>query len=224
LSETVVRIDAERVRRRGAELLEQATREIPTFYVSKLADVAVLRALARERGETLTAVFLPLVARWLKRYSLLNAFVVDGEVRLNEQVNLGVALAYRENVLLVPALADCAGWPAERFATALTEIKTRSAADAFTRSDFHPSTFTVSNLGATGVDSFTSIITPPQSAVLSVAASESRPAVKDGEVVVRPLLPLTLGVDHRAADGHYAATALADLVSAIERPHLEAQQ
>jgi pyruvate dehydrogenase E2 component (dihydrolipoamide acetyltransferase) len=130
-------------------------------------------------------------------------------------VNLGVAWAPRENVLIVPTLADCAGWDLQRFGEALAALKRRSAEDAFLATDFKTPTFTVSNLGATGIDDFTSLVTPPQVAVLSVSAATIRAAERDGALVAEQVLPLTLGIDHRALDGAYAARALVDLAGTI---------
>lgn len=90
-------------------------------------------------------------------------------------------------------------------------MRRRSDQDAFRATDFRTPTFTVSNLGPAGVDAFTSLVTPPQVGVLSVSAVGLR-ATEDG---VERVLPLTLGVDHRAVDGAYAARAIVDLAEAI---------
>jgi pyruvate/2-oxoglutarate dehydrogenase complex dihydrolipoamide acyltransferase (E2) component len=190
----VVRIDPAFARRRTAELMVQAQREIPLFHVTKASPVDALR----RPGVSVTAGLLPIVTRWLTRHPLLNAhWSQDGAV-VKTRVDLGVAWAHRENVLVVPALRDCAGWDEPRFAAELAALKMRSAGDAFLATDFRTPTFTVSNLGATGVDGFTSLVTPPQVAVLSVSSAA-----------------LTLGIDHRALDGAYAARALVDLAEAV---------
>lgn len=211
----VVRIDPALARTRTAQVMGQAQHDIPLFHVSKAAPVQQLRERSAEAGVSVTGALLPLVARWLERHPSLNAhWGSDGPV-LQEQVHLGVAWAHRENVLVVPALADCAAWDLRQFAEALAALKRRSAEDAFLSTDFKTPTFTVSNLGATGIDDFTSLVTPPQVAVLSVSAATIRPTERDGALVAEQVLPLTLGIDHRALDGAYAARALVDLAEAI---------
>jgi pyruvate dehydrogenase E2 component (dihydrolipoamide acetyltransferase) len=80
------------------------------------------------------------------------------------------------------------------------------------------STFTVSNLGMYGVESFTAIINPPEAAILAVGAAQDEPVVRDGEVVIRPILRLTLSADHRVVDGATAAEFLVALRDLLERP------
>jgi pyruvate dehydrogenase E2 component (dihydrolipoyllysine-residue acetyltransferase) len=210
-----VRIDGSLARQRTADLMVQAQREIPLFHVTKHAVAEALHLRSRADGVSMTAALLPLVATWLTSHPLLNGHWVD-ELRPASQVDLGVAWSHRENVLVVPTLRDCAGWSVAEFADALAALRERSRDDAFRTADFGAPTFTVSNLGASGIDHFTSLVTPPQVAVLSVAAVARRPVVGEWGVDVAHTLPLTLGIDHRAIDGAYAASALAALVRDIE--------
>ena len=81
-------------------------------------------------------------------------------------------------------------------------------------------TFTISNLGMFGVESFIAVLNPPQAAILAVGATEDRPVARDGEVVVRPTMTMTLTVDHRAVDGAPAAEFLQTLKAMLELPGL----
>jgi pyruvate dehydrogenase E2 component (dihydrolipoamide acetyltransferase) len=81
-------------------------------------------------------------------------------------------------------------------------------------------TFTISNLGMFGVESFTAVLNPPQAAILAVGATEERPVARDGELVVRPTMTMTLTVDHRAVDGAPAADFLRTVKTMLELPGL----
>jgi pyruvate dehydrogenase E2 component (dihydrolipoamide acetyltransferase) len=81
-------------------------------------------------------------------------------------------------------------------------------------------TFTISNLGMFGVESFTAVLNPPQAAILAVGATEDRPVARDGELVVRPTMTMTLTVDHRAVDGAPAADFLRTVKTMLELPGL----
>jgi pyruvate dehydrogenase E2 component (dihydrolipoamide acetyltransferase) len=189
---------------------------IPVFYLSRAASAERLAVAARGHNVTVTVRLLAVVARWLLAFPALNGSYVDGAALQSHSVDLGVALAHAENVLVVPTLSDCGAWPVSRFDDELRGLRERSSANAFDGRDFVPGSFTVSNLGSSGVESFTSLINPPQVAILSVAALAPRPVVRQGKLTVERTLPLTLGVDHRAADGAYAAAALAGLIRDIE--------
>ncbi|MDW7682399.1 MAG: 2-oxo acid dehydrogenase subunit E2, partial [bacterium] len=91
---------------------------------------------------------------------------------------------------------------------------------ALTREEVQGGTFTISNLGMYGIQSFTAIINPPQSAILAVGALKRKPIVVDDQdnIAVRPMMIMTLGVDHRLVDGAVAAAFLAELVKAVENP------
>jgi pyruvate/2-oxoglutarate dehydrogenase complex dihydrolipoamide acyltransferase (E2) component len=210
-----VRIDPVRARRRTAELMAQAQREIPVFHVARDASADALLEAAKANGTSLTAALLTIVAPWLQRHRLLNAHWLD-DLRPLDRVDLGVAVAHRENVLVVPTLRDCGGWDIARFAEELRGLRERSDGDNFLPSDFAIPTFTVSNLGASGVDHFTSLVTPPQVGVMSVSSARVRAVVLGDRLAAARTLPVTLGADHRAVDGAYVATALDDLVASIE--------
>jgi pyruvate dehydrogenase E2 component (dihydrolipoamide acetyltransferase) len=104
----------------------------------------------------------------------------------------------------------------------MRELAQKARAGTLAREEIQGGTFTISNLGMYGVDSFTAIINPPQSAILAVGTVRRKPVVVDAEdtVMVRPMMMLTLGADHRVVDGAVAASFLADMVKAIETPEL----
>jgi len=211
-----VRISAELAQRKTAEQMVRSLREIPTFHVTREANAARWIDRATRVGVTATAALLKTVAEWLVEVPEVNSHFTGGEWRFRSTVDVGVALSFAQNVLVVPTLADCAGWSESRFAAALAELRRKAETNQFIVADFAPAGFTVSNLGPWHVDSFTSIIRPPQVAILSVAAVSPRPRVIDGHVVAAKTCTLTMAVDHRVLDGVFAASAMDSLVQRLE--------
>jgi pyruvate dehydrogenase E2 component (dihydrolipoamide acetyltransferase) len=214
-SSAALRIDPAKAQVRTASLMSRAQAEIPLFHLRALTPATVLSQRAQAEGCSVTAALLPQIAGWLAAHPLLNGHWIDAEFRPAEHVDLGIAVSHRENVLIVVTLKDCATWSCSDFAAALAGIRERNLANAFHQRDFVRPSFSVSNLGGFGAQDFTSLVTPPQVGVLSVAAIANQPTVEDHEVVVRPMLPLTLGLDHRAVDGAYGAKALSTLTRQV---------
>ncbi len=216
------------MRRAIAERMTRSVREAPQFTVS--VDVDMGRALAvveelsawaeREEGVrvTLTALLIRACAWALRRHPALNATLEGEEILEWEAVNIGVAVAVPEG-LVVPVVhgADRLGLLA--IARALEEKIGRAREGRLRSEDLQGGTFTLSNLGMYGVDRFTAILNPPQAAILAVGRVAKRPVVGEGDrVEVRPMAALTLTADHRVVDGAQAARFLDDLRAALERP------
>lgn len=214
---SIVRIDPIRARLATANRMAKSQASIPTFHLSKLVVAEALVHAAQAARRSLTAQLLPLIATWLTRFPDLNAHYRDGELQRCPQVDLGIALAHAEQVLVVPTFCGCQEWNTARFTTELAGLRERSRRNAFSTGDFALASFTISNLGMFDIDAFTSIINPPQVGILSVAALTARPIVWEGTLVIRQTLSLTLGIDHRALDGAYSARTLTDLTAAIEQ-------
>src|SRR5207302_3556867 len=100
------------------------------------------------------------------------------------------------------------------------DVVARARDNKLQQADLENGTFTISNLGMFGVEQFVAVINPPQAAILAVGATEERPVAREGQVVVRPMLTLTLTVDHRAVDGAEAADFLRTVKTYLEEPAL----
>ena len=148
-----VRIDADLVRRRTAEHMTRAINEIPAFHLSREIDATRTVQTAERVGATITAVMLKHVAAWLIDVPELNSEFSDGQLRPRSTVDLGVALSYAQNVLVVPTLRDCRNWSEAQFADALKGLRRKADDNQFTVADFASAGFTVSNLGSLKVDS-----------------------------------------------------------------------
>jgi len=177
---------------------------------------AVLPRVEKERQDTgrrisITHAVLRSVALTLREHPAVNGIVSEQGVELWPQVNLGVAVN-TPNGVVVPVVpqADTKGFAAleAEVATLAEGARTgRLPASAYQRG-----TFTVSTLGATGIDWFTPVLNPPQIAILGVGRVAPRAVVVDGAVAARPMMTLTLVFDHRALDGHPAGLFLSAVV------------
>lgn len=216
------------MRRAIAERMLRSVREAPQFTVS--VDVEMSRALAlvedlatwmeREGGPrvTLTALLVKACAWALRRHPALNATLEGEEILEWEAVNIGVAVAVPEG-LVVPVIHDVDRRGLVEIAQVLEEKAKRAREGHLRPEDVLGGTFTLSNLGMYGVDRFTAILNPPQAAILAVGRVAKRPAVGEGDrVEVRPMATLTLTADHRIVDGAQAARFLDDLRMVLERP------
>ncbi|MDD9955651.1 MAG: 2-oxo acid dehydrogenase subunit E2 [Anaerolineaceae bacterium] len=166
---------------------------------------------------TLTAVLARVVAETLGSHPRLNAQLLDDGIHELRAVNLGVAVALDDG-LLVPVIRDCDGLGLAELQARLQELAQRARARQLASSGMSGGTFTLSNLGMYGIEHFTAIINPPEVAILSVGAVQECVVADAGQVAVRPMLQLTINVDHRAVDGAVAAAFLRDVKRLLEDP------
>ena len=169
---------------------------------------------------TLTALLVKACAWVLTRHPRLNASYQPDELIEWADVNVGVAMAV-EAGLVVPVLRQADQLNLVGIATQLQALGERAQAGKLTVPELRGGTFTISNLGMFGVESFTAIINPPQVAILAVGKTVKRLVVTDDDqTVIKPMANLTLTADHRAVDGADAGRALAALRQALEKPSL----
>jgi len=154
----------------------------------------------------------------LRDHPLANATWEQGRIRLYREINVGVATAVDEG-LVVPVIKGADELSLTEVAVARRELAKKATAGKLTLGEITGGTFTLTNLGMLGVDVFQAIINPPQSAILATGRIAERPVVEKGQVVVRPTIHLTLSVDHRVLDGATAARFLQNLQALIEDPY-----
>lgn len=202
------------MRRAMARRLTEAAL-VPCFYLRRSADVSGIfaeRARLREAGAggvpSINDYVLHACARALRAHPGVNASFGDGEVLIHPRVNVGVAIAIPDG-LVVPAIYDADRLEPAAIAATSRALAESAAARRLSREELRDATFTVSNLGMFGIEDFDPVINPPQAAILGVGAATEE---ADG----RRLLRLTLGCDHRVLTGAEGAEFLATVKAGLE--------
>ena len=206
------------MRKAIASALEQSKREIPHFYASVTIDAGEMLALKAERGEggvrvTLNDIIVRASALALADEPRVNCRVFPDRVEYPASANIGIAVG-TESGLVVPVILqaeqrDLDGVAAESARIVESALKGKLVGSG-------QGTFTISNLGMHGVESFSAIINPPEGAILAVGAVVERVVPLGGGLVPRPVFTATLSCDHRAIDGLLAARFLARLKHLLE--------
>jgi len=153
----------------------------------------------------------------LKDVPAANAYIEGDEIIYHDYVDISVAVS-APNGLVVPVIRDADKKGFARIEADIADFGARAKAGTLTMEDMSGGTFTISNGGVFGSLMSTPIINPPQSAVLGLHRIEDRPVVRNGEIVIRPMMYLALSYDHRLIDGREAVTALKIIKDAIEDP------
>jgi pyruvate dehydrogenase E2 component (dihydrolipoamide acetyltransferase) len=206
-----------------AERMAQSWSSAPHFFLMREVDASRLiawREQAQRRVQaklTYSDLLVKLVAAALHAHPRLNAAWQAGAIVENAQINIGLAVAV-EDGLLVPVIprADVLGLG--EIAARRQEIVVRAQSGKLRPDDMQGGTFTISNLGMYGVDSFNAILNPPQAAILAVGRIVDRVVPVAGQPAIRPMLMLSLSCDHRVVDGVRGARFLEALAELIEEP------
>jgi pyruvate dehydrogenase E2 component (dihydrolipoamide acetyltransferase) len=166
---------------------------------------------------TYTDLLVKVVAALLQNHPRLNASWREGRILLNESVNIGIAAASDEG-LIVPVIQQADTLHVSQLAQRRKELVERTRSGKVRLEDVSGGTFTISNLGMYGVDSFKAIINPPQAAILAVGRIADRVVPVGGQPAVQPMMSLSLSCDHRVVDGARAAQFLTELADVLEEP------
>jgi pyruvate dehydrogenase E2 component (dihydrolipoyllysine-residue acetyltransferase) len=182
-----------------------------------------LRALLVERypeeRPTVTDVLTKVCAIALMRHRAVNATFAEDAIELHPAANVGLAVA-TDRGLIVPVITGAERRTVAEIAAVRADLVGRSRDGKLTAGDLEGGTFTISNLGMYGVEQFIAVLNPPQAAILAVGAIEERPVARDGQIVVRPMMTMTLTCDHRTIDGATAAHFLRTVKDFLEEPGL----
>lgn len=215
------------VARLMAERTRQSWTSVPHFFVVREIDAGAMMeareklglAIEKTHGVriTLTDILVGLTARVLRKHPRMNASWLEESIRLNQEVNVAIAIAVNDGVVAV-AIPAADTKDLREIATARRDLTERARAGRLHPADISGATFTISNLGMYKVDAFSAIISPPQVAILAVGSIADRVVPVDGKPGVRPMMTLTLSSDHRVVDGARAALFLNDLAEALREP------
>ncbi|MBY0278473.1 2-oxo acid dehydrogenase subunit E2 [Candidatus Binatia bacterium] len=218
------RVPLTKMRASIAKRMSDSKREAPHFYLTTVVDMdeavrlrAQLKSLGVEPAVTYNHMVLKACADALAHFPEINARFAGDAIELLEAVNLGIATAVDDG-LLVPVLSGADRLDLLSLAARARALADKAESGGFTSADLSGATFSVSNLGMFDVDSFSAVLNPPQAAILAVGSVKQRPVVRDGALAVGWTMSITLSCDHRVIDGARGGRFLADVKRRLENP------
>ena len=211
------------VRKTIAERLTKSHMAAPHVTLMREIDVTALRKSrerlferSREVRISYTDMLVKACAETLRAYPLMNSSLEGDKIRIIEQINIGIAVAIQSG-LIVPVVRNADRKSLTEIAMELRNLVTKAGKGDLTVSQVTGGTFTITNLGMYGVDNFTPIINPPETAILGVGRIIEKPMVINGKIKARSVMALSLTFDHRVVDGAVAAQFLAELAKILEK-------
>ncbi|PWH20876.1 MAG: hypothetical protein DDG58_00915 [Ardenticatenia bacterium] len=222
-------MDLTPVQRLTGQRMLESVHQAPQFTLHVTADTtnllwlreALMERILAETGERLsiTALLVKIVAMVLKEHPRVNASFEGGRIRLYREINVGVAVG-SDDGLVVPVIKGANQKSLGQVVQELKMFQQKAQVMRFTSEDLSGGTFTISNLGMYGIEHFEAIINPPQAAILAVGRIIKTPVgMPDDTVALRPMMGLTLTVDHRVLDGVQGARFLCAIKEKIEKPY-----
>jgi pyruvate dehydrogenase E2 component (dihydrolipoamide acetyltransferase) len=200
--------------------------QAPVFQLTVSADMTRANELVERSRElnpdirvTVTDLLVKLSAQALMRHRDVNVQYSEDVLLKFPTANVGIAVAAPQG-LIVPVIRSVERLSLAEVSAARGDIVGRARDNKLTAQDLEDGTFTISNLGMFGIEQFVAVLNPPQAAILAVGATVDTPVARGGEVVVRPMLTMTITVDHRAVDGAAGADFLRTLKQFVEEPAL----
>ncbi len=220
--------DAPRLLRAVARRMAEASATIPHFYISSEIDMgralalrAELNAALADAGEKVSVndMVIRACALSLLQHPQAHRSWLDGKLAYHPHAHVGIAVAL-EDGLVVPVIRQAEAKGLRRIAAEARDLAQRARKGQLRQREIEGGTFTVSNLGMFDVSSFQAIINPPEPGILAVGSVAERAVVRDGELVARPIMQVTLSCDHRACSGADGARLLQTIKRHLEAPAL----
>ena len=201
--------------------------QVPHFYLAIEVDTRefgetrqqLVPLIENETGIrlTVTDLIIKMVAKALEDNPAVNCAYVDGSVKFFKRIDIGLVTAV-EGGLLVPVIRQANQKSLAEIAQARAELTQRARDGKLSMVEMRDSTFTISNLGMFGIDQFSAVLQPPEAAILAVGRIADKAVVRDGQIIIRPMMTLTLSIDHRILDGVIGSLFLQSLKDYIENP------
>ncbi len=216
-------VPVSQMRKTIARRLSESLFTAPHFYLTMSINMDAAVAARVKLNETskvkisFNDLVLKAAAVALKQHPKVNSSWLGDKIRYNHHVNIGVAVAVDEG-LLVPVVRFADGLSLSQIALQVKDYAQKAKDKKLQPSDWEGSTFTISNLGMFGIDQFTAIINPPDACILAVGGISQEPVVKNGQIVVGNIMKVTLSCDHRVVDGATGSAFLQTLKSLLEEP------
>ncbi len=199
---------------------------VPHFFLTTEIEMDRAAELRRSLNEldadlktSLNDFIIKAAAVALIQHPMVNASFQDKAIRFYERADVGVAVAIDEG-LITPVVRSADHKSVGQISREVRELAERARARKLAPEEYTGATFSVSNLGMFGIDEFTAVINPPEAAIIAVGAAQPKPVVRDGEMVVRQIMRVTMSCDHRVIDGATGAKFLQTLKKILENPLL----
>jgi len=220
--EEVERITLTGVRKIIAERMTQSYQTAPHVTVMMEADASNMVKLREEFEEktrvrlSYNAILIKAVIEALHTYKIFNSSIEENEIRINPNINVGLAVTLEDRGLIVPVIPNADKKSLKELNATIEDLVEKARQNKLSISEVKGGTFTVSNLGMYDVDGFTPILTPKQTAILGVGRIAKKPLVINEEIVIKPMMTLSLSFDHRVVDGVLAAHFLRSIKRTLE--------
>jgi pyruvate dehydrogenase E2 component (dihydrolipoamide acetyltransferase) len=221
------RVPLSPMRRAIAQRTQRSNAEVPHFHGSVVIDMTEAKAMLKQaaaRAEsdgwaapTITDLALRAAALALRQTPALNASFRGEEILYFDDIHIGVVIGLAEG-MLIPVVRHADRLNLFTLAATTHRLRTGAEAGQLSSSQLSGATFTVSNLGMYGLDSFSAVINPPEAGILALGAAKEQPAAWQGGLVLRWQMTATLAVDHRAVDGITVAKFLDEFKKLLENP------
>jgi pyruvate dehydrogenase E2 component (dihydrolipoamide acetyltransferase) len=215
------------IRKIIAQRMTDSFQNTPHFYLSVEVDMSAIQDVKeRVKDEvekrakvklTLTDILVKVVASALKEHPIINSRFEGDQIRLLEEINVGVAIALADG-LIVPVVHRADQKSLTEIASAIRTITKKARRGKLSLEDVGGGTFTLSNMGMLGIDKINPIINPPECSILGVGRTIEKPVVRGGEIKIKPMAWFTLSSDHRIVDGAAAGLFLSHIQKIIETP------
>ena len=211
------------MRKTIAQRLSQSKFTAPHFYLTmkiNMDEAIKVRTILNEQSNSKISfndIVVKAVAFSLKKHPIINSSWMGDFIRQNNQINIGIAVAVDEG-LLVPVLRNADTLTLSEINISVKEFAAKAKDKKLQPKDWEGSTFTISNLGMFGIEQFTAIINTPDSCILAVGGIMQEPIVKNNQIVIGNTMQVTLSCDHRVVDGASGAAFLQTLKKVLEEP------
>ena len=223
--EKFTEVGVSQMRKVIASRLAESKFSAPHFYLSLSIDMTnaiQARKAINDQGffrVSFNDMVVKAAAMALRKHPAVNSSWLEDRIRYNEHVHIGVAVAV-EDGLLVPVVRFADGKSFAGIGEEVRDYAVKAKSKKLQPEDWEGNTFTISNLGMFGIESFTAIINPPDACILAVGGINEVPVVKDGAIVPGNIMKVTLSCDHRVVDGATGAAFLQDFKNLLENPVL----
>jgi pyruvate dehydrogenase E2 component (dihydrolipoamide acetyltransferase) len=202
-------------RKTSAERLSQSFRTAPHSTIMMDVDASKASSVHTRLQVSYPAIVVEAVAKALVKHPIVNSSFEGNRVIVFEEVNVGLAVV-TENGLVVPVIHNAESRSLQDLEKAVGELTLKARQAKLSREEVSKGTFTITNLGMYGVDSFIPIINPAEAAILAVGAIKEKAVIIEGKIAIRPMMTLSLTYDHRIVDGATAAEFLRTVRSKLE--------